>query len=53
MNKTEKREPVGISFPLAARRMGGTIIEETQPSQEAKLSDKGGKDQEIDSFQHE
>ena len=29
VNKTEKREPVGISFPLAARRIGGTVIEGT------------------------
>ena len=29
VNKTEKQDPVGISFPLTVRRMGGTIIEES------------------------
>jgi len=53
MNETGKEDPAGVSVPRTVRRMGGTIMEDTNRSQETNLQDKRAKDRETDSFDNE
>lgn len=48
-NETRKENPSGVSVARTVRRMGGTVIEDINRSQETNLQDRRAKDRQTDS----